>query len=252
MEGHVNRVDVLADEDMLKNQNEKTTELSKQAVPVHSKEGYNSEIVAGSKGIELAQCGQINEKDGCVVTDSNANKCGGLCFYPDFLQSFTNHKVFLIFFCVKNILHSMVFTYLIGIQTSVERQFHFSSWQFGLLPCIGQLGPLLTAVFLGYFLSSSPGDANRPRWMAAGHVTIAIGVCFGLLSYFVSSQPDANIDVDRTHHLCVIGSSVNNSVISPATNTTETGGQCIIDSSSDRKAYIFWVIQYLLISKNIT
>ena len=58
----------------------------------------------------------------------------GMCgCYPDWIQRLATPKMFLVAFCIKNVIQGMVFSYLIGIQTSVERHFKFDASSMGLL-----------------------------------------------------------------------------------------------------------------------
>ena len=56
----------------------------------------------------------------------------GMCgCYPGWMQRFARPKIFLVAFCIKNILQGMAFSYVIGIQTSMERHFKFDARSIG-------------------------------------------------------------------------------------------------------------------------
>lgn len=67
------------------------------------------------------------------------NQCGACHFYPKCLQKFATPRSFLVCFCIKNILQGMIFTYIVGIETSLERHFQFDGKTIGLLLTLGEL-----------------------------------------------------------------------------------------------------------------
>ena len=64
--------------------------------------------------------------------DENETRFGLCGRYPDWLQRFATPRTFLVAFCIKNILQGMVFSYIIGVETSVERHFKFDASTIGL------------------------------------------------------------------------------------------------------------------------
>lgn len=71
------------------------------------------------------------------VNNVEGDKCGCCSFYPKYVQRFANPRVFLVFFCIKNILQGMIFTYIVGIETSLEKHFQFDGRTIGLLLTLG-------------------------------------------------------------------------------------------------------------------
>lgn len=67
----------------------------------------------------------------------NDNKCGLFNFYPKWLQKMATPRSFLVCFCIKNILQGMIFTYIVGIETSLERHFQLDGKSIGLLLTLG-------------------------------------------------------------------------------------------------------------------
>jgi len=65
--------------------------------------------------------------------EDNATKFGMCGSYPDSVQRFATPKGFLIAFCVKSVLQGMAFSYIVGVETSIERHFKFDASTIGLL-----------------------------------------------------------------------------------------------------------------------
>lgn len=63
--------------------------------------------------------------------DRNETRFGMCGKYPKWLQFLASPRVFLLAFCIQNILQGMVFSYLLGTETSVERHFKFDSQTIG-------------------------------------------------------------------------------------------------------------------------
>jgi hypothetical protein len=104
--------------------------------------------------------------------DANSRRFGLCGRYPRWMQRFATPKSFLICFCLKNIFQGMIFTYLVGSETSIERHFQFDGQSIGLLLTLGEIGPILTAVVISHWGSRG----NRPRWMAIGLLLIALAL----------------------------------------------------------------------------
>ena len=178
--------------------------------------------------------------------DVTSSGCGGLGIYPPPLQRLGTRHVFILFFCLKNVFQAMVFTYLIGVQTSIERHFHFSSKQTGFLPSIGELGPLLSSVFLSYLAS----HGNRPRWMGIGMAIVTGGLVMGFVSYLIIPAPEIRDNTEQSRRLCVapelslLPEGVEGLGYSTAGNGTEDCTSTI-DSSGSNIAYLLWSLMYI-------
>ncbi|XP_037074038.1 solute carrier organic anion transporter family member 74D-like [Pollicipes pollicipes] len=144
----------------------------------------------------------------------------------------------------------MVFTYLVGVQTSLERHFHFSSKQTGLLPSLGELGPLLSAVLLSYLAS----HGNRPRWMGIGMFMVTIGMLVGFASYLVFPYPEIRDNTVASRRLCrqpalaLLPPGQPGQLYGTAANATAGGAECTIDVSSSNAAYFLWALVYVLVA----
>lgn len=158
----------------------------------------------------------------------------------------------------------MIFTYLIGVQTSIERHFHFSSQQIGLLPSIGEVGPLLTIVGMSYL----SGHGNRPRWMGIGMYIACFGMLAGVVSYLAFDHPEILDNTGASKRLC---SATEGALDLPASSTSSATpgpefvnfsgssisnfssaidtGECTIDAESSNTAYLLWALVWILIGR---
>ncbi|KAF0294270.1 Solute carrier organic anion transporter family member 1A6 [Amphibalanus amphitrite] len=226
MEGATNPLDVTLDE------GGQTAEEAKSTT-----NGRNTNGGAVSSGA-------LPSKELADDDDDPPTGCGGLGFYPAPLQRLASRHVFILFFCLKNVFQAMVFTYLIGVQTSIERHFHFSSQQTGFLPSIGELGPLLSSVFLSYLAS----HGNRPRWMGIGMGIVTCGLLLGFVSYLVVPAPEIRDNTAESRRLCV---ETELRLLSSADGTGPEYGlndtrSCTIDSSGSNIGYLLWSLMYIM------
>lgn len=188
---------------------------------------------------------------------NDGHKFGLMGFYPDFVQRLATPKAFLICFCVKNILQGMIFSYLVGIETSIERHFHFDGRSVGLLLTLGEIGPILTAIIISHMGS----HGNRPRWMGLGLLLIATSL---ILCYLmdVAFPPNALSDNQLAStlngdHIAAVKLSCR--VESAAGSTTgllnasvilDSQRDCTIDVDKRRLAFVAWVFIYSLMGES--
>lgn len=204
-----------------------------------------------------------------IDQDNSDFACGGFGFHPAFLKPLGNRHIFVVFFCLKNIFQAMVFTYLVGVQTSLERHFHFNSQQTGLLPSIGEIGPLLTAVGMSYLA----GHGNRPRWMGLGMYIVCVGMIIGVMAYLVFDYPEIRDNTEASKRLCSAAGSVQQLLTSSSSSLGSLGpeysiaaggnssgnisdisikkelGECTIDVGSSNAAYFLWSLVYILMGR---
>ena len=197
----------------------------------------------------------------------------GLCGrYPDCLQRFATPKMFLVAFCIKNILQGMVFSYIIGVETSIERHFKFDASTVGLLlslypihPSIdvlfgcgpgllltlGEIGPILTAVWISYVGSYG----NRPRWMGFGMLIIALSAVSAFSTYWIFPSPPLAAS-EQLGHTSYANSSVTDHLLcseysqdGPTAESANTRKDGSISSSQRRWAFVAWVLIYSLLGE---
>jgi len=175
--------------------------------------------------------------------DDNATRFGLCGRYPDWLQRFATSRTFFVAFCIKNVLQGMVFSYIIGVETSMERHFKFDASTVGLLLTLSEIGPILTAVWISHTASYG----NRPRWMGFGLMLIATGLFFGFFMNWIFQPPALNTSgTSQTHNnspelLC------RRSLNTPSAKSMTSGERCTIDIVKRRWAFTAWVFMFSLL-----
>ncbi|XP_057381266.1 solute carrier organic anion transporter family member 74D-like isoform X1 [Daphnia carinata] len=179
------------------------------------------------------------------------NKCGLCNFYPTWLQRFANPRSFLVCFCIKNVLQGMIFTYIIGIETSIERHFQFDGKTIGMLLTLGEVGPVITAVWISHLGSRG----NKPLWMGMGMLLIAVSLFFCFTMYLLFPPPPSLISSEINSHLSAHGSQkaetfCRSNVTQNATAFDDT--LCTINPVTRRWAFAAWVFIYSLMGIGAT
>jgi len=174
--------------------------------------------------------------------DENETRFGMCGRYPDWLQCFANPRVFLVAFCIQNILQGIVFSYLLGTGTSIERHFKFDSKTIGLLLTLGEIGPILTA----FWISHMGSNGNRPRWMAFGTLITAVGSFLGCSMNWVFPPPalDASDQMGYQFSNTTTQSRLlcRTSILTPSSTSEGSGEMCTIDSNQRQWAFAGWVL----------
>ena len=196
-----------------------------------------------------------------TAQDANSRRFGLCGRYPQWMQRFATPKSFLICFCLKNIFQGMLFTYLVGSETSIERHFQFDGQSIGLLLTLGEIGPILTAVVISHWGSRG----NRPRWMAIGLLLIASALllCYPMNMVFPARRlADYNVagflngkEITASKAVC---QQAPNSAHDPADGTLEGHlnasllhqHDCTIDVVRRRWAFAAWVVIYSIMGES--
>ncbi|XP_077984744.1 solute carrier organic anion transporter family member 3A1-like [Glandiceps talaboti] len=132
--------------------------------------------------------------------------------------------------------------YAASILTTQEKRYNLSSSQLGALTSVGQVGTLLTIVPVAYFGGRS--STHRPRWIAVGIITMAVGILIGTLPHFVlgpyNYENNKGDNATTGISLCLSDSPTSNS-----------GSECTTDGSDNSNdstiAYAFFVAGVLVL-----
>ena len=153
----------------------------------------------------------------------------------------------------------MIFTYLVGSETSFERHFQFDGKSIGLLLTLGEIGPILTAVVISHLGSRG----NRPRWMALGLFLIVVALILAFFMDFIFPPPqlaDYNTlgfvnakEIGASKALCKQASVAGESPGAAHLNASslDDGHRCTIDVVKRRYAFASWVFIYTLMGKRV-
>jgi hypothetical protein len=112
-------------------------------------------------------------------------RCGlGKC-HPSCLHVFQNIQSFTFFLCIFAVMSGMFPMYLISQITTIEKHFGLPSQRSGMIVSAGEIGFLITIVFVGHFLNTS----HRPRVLAGCAFIIGISSILMTLPFFVYGTP---------------------------------------------------------------
>ncbi|XP_023221334.1 solute carrier organic anion transporter family member 4C1-like, partial [Centruroides sculpturatus] len=132
-----------------------------------------------------------------VREDENVTKCGFGNWKPDWLQRFANPKTFLAIFCIVGICQAAYFAYVAGILSTIEKRYAFESKITGVILIADNISPLITSIIIGYY----GGNANRPRWIAAGMFIVTISYFISSFPYFIYGTSSQFSDADLMQHV---------------------------------------------------
>ncbi|XP_064618620.1 solute carrier organic anion transporter family member 2A1-like isoform X2 [Lineus longissimus] len=112
-------------------------------------------------------------------------RCGlGKC-HPPCLQVFKNIQSFTFFLCIFAVMSGMFPMYLVSQITTIEKHFGMPSQRSGMIVSAGEIGFLITVVFVGHFLNTS----HRPRVLAGCAFTIGLSSILMTLPFFIYGTP---------------------------------------------------------------
>ncbi|XP_029845034.2 solute carrier organic anion transporter family member 74D [Ixodes scapularis] len=119
-------------------------------------------------------------------TEPPARSCGLLCFRPAWLRHFGKSVSYMICFSALGILQGCYYSYLIGINTTLERRFAYRSRTAGFVFFADNFGPILLGAVIGIY---SP-KRHRPRWVGGAAILMGISCFLASLPYFIFGKAD--------------------------------------------------------------
>lgn len=115
--------------------------------------------------------------------------CGWGSFRPRALQVFCRPRWVLFFLCVASFLQGMIINGFINtIITSIEKRFHLSSYQTGLIASSYDIAACVCLAFVSYF----GGSGHKPRWLGWGTLMMALGSLVFALPHFATPPYQAS------------------------------------------------------------
>ncbi|XP_027205344.2 solute carrier organic anion transporter family member 74D-like [Dermatophagoides pteronyssinus] len=116
-----------------------------------------------------------------TILSSKEITCGIGGFQPQCLQSYASANIFVINFSILAILQGAVFTYMIGIISTLEKRYAFETKVSGFLLIADNLSEMILSPIIGYLGSKY----NRSRLIAFGEMVVVISCFLSAMPYFI-------------------------------------------------------------------
>lgn len=105
---------------------------------------------------------------------------------PLWLRFFHSPACYMICFSALGILQGCYYSYLIGVNTTLERRFAYRSRTAGLIFFADNFGPILLGAFIGMY---SP-KRHRPRWVGIAAMSLGASCFLAAMPYFIFGKAD--------------------------------------------------------------
>ncbi|XP_013387870.1 solute carrier organic anion transporter family member 5A1-like [Lingula anatina] len=145
------------------------------------------------------------------------------------LQCCANVKMFTTNFALIMLTHSIIYTYLSSVITTIEKRFGLNSTQTGLLASVYEIGSIVSIIVGTYLLSR----VHVPRYISIATVIAAIGALGMAVPHFaygsgVTEFVDNNSTQQTTFALCGNSSNSNSSCESSAIEITQESSMAFL------------------------
>ena len=97
-------------------------------------------------------------------------RCGLFSLRPEWLQRFANPKAYLLVHCVISLFQGMIFTYMAGILSTIEKAFGLRSEYSAFV----MSGNELSQIFLICVIPCINEARRRPLWVGLGEIFLNI------------------------------------------------------------------------------
>lgn len=132
--------------------------------------------------------------------------CGVFGWQPHWLQFFASAKFFVINFSILGIIQGALFTYMVGIMSTLEKRFAFETKVSGFILIADNLSQMVVSPIVGYLGSKY----NRSVLIALGELVVALSCIMSAIPYyfygpgiFLLQNSDPTESANKTDfHLC--------------------------------------------------
>ncbi|XP_055339492.1 solute carrier organic anion transporter family member 4A1-like [Paramacrobiotus metropolitanus] len=124
--------------------------------------------------------------------EEKEEECGcGPC-RPRWMQYFNGPKCLLAWLCIAAFAQGMIVNGLINVViTTIERRFHLTSSQSGLIASTYDISSLVFLLPVSYF----GGMGNRARWLAVGSAVLGVGCILFTVPHYITESYNAAEEV---------------------------------------------------------
>lgn len=151
-----------------------------------------------------------------TILSSKEVTCGIGTFRPQWLQPFASANFFVINFSILAILQGALFTYMVGIISTLEKRYAFETKISGFILIADNLSQMVVSPIVGYLGSKY----NRSRLIAVGELVVALSCFLSAVPYFMygtaphlgslitnrTSVADYDLCANKTFQTCDINS----------------------------------------------
>ena len=107
--------------------------------------------------------------------------CGFMSWKPKWMQIFANANTFVFLFSILGILQGAMFTYMIGIISTLEKRFAFETKVSGFILIADNLSAMVLGPIMGYLGSKY----NRAILIGIGEAIVAFSAFVNTIPYFL-------------------------------------------------------------------
>ncbi|XP_075680829.1 solute carrier organic anion transporter family member 74D-like [Dermatophagoides pteronyssinus] len=142
-----------------------------------------------------------------TILSSKEVICGIGAFRPQWMQPFASANFFVINFSILAILQGALFTYMVGIISTLEKRYAFETKVSGFILIADNLSQMIVSPIVGYLGSKY----NRSRLIAVGELIVGLSCFLSATPYFIygtAAHLDSQI-LNRTSvtnsEMCIAG-----------------------------------------------
>ena len=116
-----------------------------------------------------------------ATSEPEDTSCGLAGYRPHWMQKFATAQFFVINFSIVGILQGAMFTYMVGILSTIEKRFAFDTKVSGFILIADNLSQMVVSPVIGYLGSKY----NRSRLIAIGEMVVAISCLMNAIPFLM-------------------------------------------------------------------